>query len=422
MTSPRTGLHAFGDRFFAALQYREFRLLWSANASAQAAAWALIVTRGWLIFDETGSSFWVGAATFAAMGPQFLVPPIIGVLADRIDRRTILLWTYSTNFLQNIGLFLLAITGVLDVTLLVLFSLINGTARAAQLPTSQAMAASLVPRESLLQALSLNASTQHGSRLIGPGIVTPLLTIVGAPAAFLMCTILYGVGLFQIRALAPREPVQKSEESFIANFVGGLGYVYMRPVLRFMIMLAIFHCGLTMAFESLLPAFATHELGMKTSGFGTLMLGVGLGSFITSILISGVRTSKARGNTLIAMGLLSGLGQVMLSLTGTVWLALLAAAIMGGAQAAFMTMAQAVTQSIASDEFRGRVASINSFSLGGMMAIVNLLNGSLDAYVGASRLLFWEGMVFVLIVLVSLFAVTGRRVYGRTPSMEAQPA
>ena len=86
-----------------------------------------------------------------------------------------------------------------------------------------------------------------------------------------------------------------------------------------------------------------------------------------------------------------------------------------------MTMAQAVTQSIASDEFRGRVASINSFSLGGMMAVVNLLNGSLEAYVGASHLMFWEGMVFVLIVLISLFAVTGRRVYGRNPAMEAQP-
>jgi hypothetical protein len=87
-----------------------------------------------------------------------------------------------------------------------------------------------------------------------------------------------------------------------------------------------------------------------------------------------------------------------------------------------MTMAQAVTQSIASDEFRGRVASINSFSLGGMMAVVNLLNGSLDAYVGASRLLFWEGMIFALIVLLSLFVVSGRRIYGRSPAMEAQPA
>jgi MFS family permease len=422
MAGRQSSVRAFGDRFFAALQYREFRTLWSANASAQAGAWALIVIRGWLIFEETDSSLFVGLATFAAMGPQFIVPPVIGVLADRIDRRTILLWAYTVNFLQAVALFAFAAGGMLSVGLLVVFSLINGTARAAQLPTSQAMAASLVPRESLLQALSLNASTQHGSRLIGPGLVTPLLSIAGAPAAFALCVLLYGAGLVQIRSLTPRKPAQVSSESLLTNFMSGLSYVYMRPVLRFMIILAIFHCALTMAFESLLPAFVHEDLHMHTSGFGTLMLGVGVGSFISSVLISGVHTSRARGNTLIAMGLLSGIGQVLLSLTGTIWVALAAAALMGGAQAAFMTIAQAVTQSIAADEFRGRVASINSFSLGGMMAIVNLLNGSLDAYLGASRLLFWEGTIFVLIVLLSLLVVSGRRVYGRGPAMEAQLA
>jgi Na+/melibiose symporter-like transporter len=276
------------------------------------------------------------------------------------------------------------------------------------------MAASLVPRESLLNALSLNSATQQGSRLIGPALVTPMLSLLGAPSAFLLCTALYAVGLFQIRLLTPRPPdASVSQEGMLANFLGGLGYVYTRPVLRFMIVLAIFHCGLTMAFESLLPAFADHNLDLPSSGFGTLMLGVGLGSFIASILISGVRTSKARGNTLIVMGLASGVGQVALSLTGTIWLAFTAAALMGGAQAAFMTMAQAVTQSIATDEFRGRVASINSFSLGGMMAVMNLLNGSLDASIGAGNLLFWEGVIFVVLVVLSLFAVTGRHVYGR---------
>ena len=75
------------SRFGVALQYPEFRRLWTANATAQAASWALIVTRGWLIYRQSGSSFYVGLATFAAMGPMLIVPPVIGVLADRMDRR-----------------------------------------------------------------------------------------------------------------------------------------------------------------------------------------------------------------------------------------------------------------------------------------------------------------------------------------------
>jgi MFS family permease len=418
----RRGLRAFLDRYFDALRYDDFRHLWVANGFAQAAAWALIVIRGWLVFHETSSTFWVGATTFAAMGPQFLVPPVVGVLADRMDRRTILSWTYSVNVVHNVLLFALALSGAIQLWMLIALSVANGVARAAQMPTSQALAASLVPRSSLLNALSLNASTQHGSRLIGPGIVTPMLGILGAPAAFLACTVLYVVGWFQVRAIAPRERDAPTGESFFANFVGGLSYVYSRPVLRFMLVLVFLHCGMTMAFESLLPGFASQNLHSE-NGFGALMMGVGAGSFVASVLVSGVRTTRGRGNLLIAMGVTSGLGQAALSLTTTLWSAVIAAAFMGGAEAAFMTMGQVVTQSVATDEFRGRVASINAFSLGGIMAIMNLFNGSLGSAIGTKPLLFGHGVVFALIVLASILLVTGRRLYGREPAaLEAVPA
>lgn len=410
-------------RYGVALQYAEFRHLWTANAFAQAAAWGLIVTRGWLIFRETESSFLVGLATFAALAPQFIVPPIVGVLADRMDRRTILSWTYGINTLQSTLLLALVLGGMLEVWMLVVLSVVNGVARSAQMPTSQAMAASLVPREHLLNALSLNASTQHGSRLIGPGLVTPLLTIVGALGGFLVCTVFYAAGWVKILQMAPKPPENTgSQESFIANFVGGLTYVYTRPVLRFILIIVFCHCGLTMAFESLLPVFSHERLNATDQGFGTLMMGVGAGAFIASILISGIQTSRARGNAMILTGIASGLGQVLLALTTALWLATLAAVVMGGAQAAFMTMGQAVTQSIASDEYRGRVASINTFTLGGIMATMNLANGSLADYFGAQALLFVHGFIFVAIMIVSLFLLTGRRVYGRTPVLEPQAA
>jgi len=205
----------------------------------------------------------------------------------------------------------------------------------------------------------------------------------------------------------------------VENFVGGLKYVYARPVLRFMLVLVFLHCGLTMAFESLLPTFSHDHLTLDPSGFGTLMMGVGTGAFIASVFVSGIQTSKARGNMMVSMGLLSGLGQVALAMTGNLWFAFVAAAVMGGAQAAFMTMGQAVTQSIAADEFRGRVASINSFSLGGVMAIMNLLNASLAQSMRSASLLLAEGLIFASVIVVSLSLVTGRRVYGRGQAIDA---
>jgi MFS family permease len=381
------------------------------------------VIRSSLIYSETHSSSLVGIAVFAALIPQLIIPPIAGVLADRMDRRTLLSWTYAINTAQNGALFMLAALGLVEVWMLIAFSVLNGVARSAQMPVAQAMSASLVPREHLLNALSLSASTQHGSRLIGPGIVTPLLALVGPAPAFAACAIFYLIGWYKILQLTPREPASGQRESFIDNFKGGFVYVYSRPVLRFMLVIVFCHCGLTMAFESLLPEFSHTRLGTsEEAGIGPLLMGVGLGAFISSVFISGIQTSRARGNTMIVTGVVSGLGQVALSLTGTLPLAVVAAAFMGGAQAAFMTMGQAVTQSIAADEFRGRVASINTFSLGGVMATMNLLNGSLADELGAQPLLFIHGFIFFGIMVASLFLLTGRRVYGRVPVLETAGA
>ncbi|MEX2446083.1 MAG: MFS transporter [Dehalococcoidia bacterium] len=411
----RRVLRRLTGRFGVALEYPDFRRLWMANAFAQAGSWGLIVTRGWFIYSESESPFLVGLATFAAMGPMLIIPPVIGVLADRLDRRRILSAAYIVDATQSAMLMVLAFTGLLEVWMVIGLSLVNGISRSTQLPTSQAMAATLVPGDRLLNALALNASTQHGSRLFGPGIVTPLLAVAGAPAAFLVSVLFYVGALVQIRRLPPQPPTAAVRHGFVSEFLGGLAFVYERPVLRMMLLILVCHCALTMAFESLLPSFAAERL-QSPEGFGALMMGVGSGALVASLWVSGLQTTRARGNALLVAGLISGLGQVLLALTTSLVVAVAAAAVMGGAQAAFMTMGQAVTQSIATDEFRGRVASLNAFSLGGMMATMNLFNGTLAEQFGAQPILLIDGVLFALIVLLSLGTVTGRRVYDRRPA------
>src|SRR5947209_20480725 len=99
---------AFQRRYGAALAYRDFRNMWLANFSAQAAAWGLIVARAWFVYDQMGMSASVGITTFAALAPALIVPPIAGVLADRFDRRTVLSYTYIINLGANLVLAALA--------------------------------------------------------------------------------------------------------------------------------------------------------------------------------------------------------------------------------------------------------------------------------------------------------------------------
>jgi MFS family permease len=359
------------------------------------------------------------------------MPPIAGVLADKWDRRTLLAGSYAINLFQNLVLALLAATGVIAEWHIVILAVINGVARATQQSTSQALAANLVPSEHLLNALSLNAATQHASRLIGPGLAAPLLGFLGAPAAFLLCTGLYGFGWWQIMRIKTRTTGGvRARESFFYSFTQGLGYAFGQPLIRMVLGLVVFHCGLTMAFESLLPNFAAQQFigamahmdghmgndngfNAEATGFATLMMGVGAGSLVGSLYVGGILGSVTRGRLYLATGLLSGLGQVLLSFAPNMGVALLAAAIMGGSQSAFMTMGQALTQALAADEFRGRLASINTFSLGGIMSFMNLANGFLGTQFPASAILLVNGMIFVAIMLVSIAFAVPRGVYVR---------
>src|SRR5438094_2160695 len=128
------------NRYVLALQYPEFRTMWLGVMSAQAAAWALIVARGWLVFDMTGSSMAVGLVTFAAMAPLLFMPPIAGVLADRYDRRNVLAATYAVNLVHNLVLAVLAATGLINEWHLIVLSVVNGMARATQQSVVQALA------------------------------------------------------------------------------------------------------------------------------------------------------------------------------------------------------------------------------------------------------------------------------------------
>lgn len=405
-------LWATRNRYAGALEYRDMRRMWLAILSAQAAAWGLIVARGWLIFDMTDSSMAVGIVTFAAMAPLVVVPPIAGVLADRFDRRTILASTYAVNMAQNLALGVLAGTGVIQEWHVVILSVVNGVARAAQQSTAQALAANLVPPERLLNALSLTSATQHGSRLVGPGLVTPLLAVFGAPAAFYLCTSLYAVGWWlTLRIEAPAVGGARRDETFFASFVAGLRYAWSEPVIRMMLVLVMFHCGLTMAFESLLPMFVQERLEATSTGFSTLMTGVGAGGLVGSILVGGVLGGKARARLYWGMGLLSGLGQALLSFAPNMPLAFLAAVLMGGSQAAFMTMSQSTIQALGINEYRGRLASLNTFALGGIMSIMNLVNGIGGGYLEASVILLANGLLFAVVMGLSFVSVVARTSY-----------
>ena len=117
-------------RLLPSLAYRDFRYLWMTTLSSSGAAWGLIVARGWLVYDLSESSVWVGVTTFAAMIPLFLVPPFAGFLADKFQRRRLLGYVFVLQLAHNAVLAALALTGVIEPWHLVVLAFFNGSARA----------------------------------------------------------------------------------------------------------------------------------------------------------------------------------------------------------------------------------------------------------------------------------------------------
>ena len=417
------------SRYFTSLQYSEYRKLWLSALASQSAVWALIVARAALVFEETGSAAWTGGVTFAAMIPSVFMAPIAGYLSDRFDRRTVLACAFSVNLAQNLVLAILVVTGAIEPWHVLVLSVINGSARATNMPSGQALLANLVPRQQMLNAVSLYQAVQQGARFSGPFLILLLLWITGHDdLVFFLCAGLYAVGLALVLNIrtASRGVVEVGKGVILRNLSAGLGYMYHNPLILSLILLVVAHCGMTMSFESLFPVFSREQLNMEgksgvLGGASYLMVGYGAAALVTALGLAGVRSDRTRGRLILWLGVLSGITPVALALSPNLQVAMLGAAAMGFSQAGFMTLSHAMLQTLAPDAIRGRLLGVYSWHIQGFMASFNLVNGTLATIEGltASIILGAGGIAFIVVMAGSFGRVPLRQLYARGVPAEA---
>ena len=422
-------LAAAGDhlksRYLVSLQYLEYRKLWGGTFCSQSSAWALIVARMALVLQITGSPAWTGAVTFAAMIPSVVMSPVAGYLADRFDRRRVLLAAYSINLVLNFLLASLVVTGLVNEWYLLVHAVINGSARSIQMPAAQALLPNTLPKEHLFNAMALYGATQQGSRFVGPFLILMVLWLTGRPDwVFFLCTGLYGIGLvfiFRIRTSSTGVIASGSGLGAIyGNLAQGLKYMYGHPLVMSLVLLVVAHCGMTMSFESLLPVLSHDKLGLETGaqvlgGASYLMVGYGAAALVTALALAGVRSEPVRGRIFLWMAVFSALTPVALAVSPNLPLALLSAAGMGVSQGGFMMISAAMIQAISPDAIRGRVMGVYNWHILGFMASFNLVNGTLAEVTSfsAPMILGAGGLAFLVVVTFSLGRIPLRQLYAR---------
>ena len=403
-------------RHLAALRHRDYRTMWTANMFSGGAMWTLIVAVSWLVLSESESSGWVGIITFASMIPFLLVSPIGGLMADRFDRRKLALTTFVFSTANAAGMAALALAGVIELWHVAVLAFTGGVFRATQEPTIQALIPNQVPREDLLNAITLNAATRHGARFFGLLVAAPLLAVdaIGVNGVLVLSAVFQALGAIQMaRTGTVSRGESRPEHGVARSMVEGLVYIYSNRAIALFIILVTFHCALTMSFESILPVLSREQLGaVDASVLGYLVMAFGVGSLGGILLMAGVRSDRLKGQLLVWTGVASGITPVMLAFSGNLPLAVLASAGMGASQATFMALTNTYVQTVAPDRLRGRISSLYTLHAGGIMAFTNLGYGFLADGFSAPPILLVTGAMFVVaLVALSAGQPVLRRVY-----------
>ena len=417
---PSTLLELRNAPHLAALKYRDYRMTWTANMFSGAAMWTFIVASQWFTLSESDSSGWVGIITFASMIPFLIVSLPGGLMADRIDRRTLAQIMLFASFIVTAILAVLVISGEVELWHVAVLAFLGGAFRAIQEPTVTALIPNQVPQSVLLNAITLNAATRHGARFFGLLIAVPLMAIpsIGVAGVLVLSALFAGTSTLMMSLVKTVSSGEgRAGQSVIGGILrdmwDGLAYIYKDKAIALFMLLVALHCALVMSFESILPIFSRESLGATDGSVLTLlMMWFGAGSLVGILLLAGVRSEKLKGQLLIWTGLFSGITPMILAVSFNVPFGVLASVGMGLSQATMMALTSAYVQTLAPDRLRGRISSLYILFAGGIMAFANLGYGfAADAF-SAPPILLITGALFVAAVLaLGLGQPILRRVY-----------
>ena len=408
----------------SSLRFRDNRVFWLGTSFSSIGQASFLVASSWLAFRLDGSGA-VGIVTFATMIPLFLATLVGGVLADRRERRFLVLSAEAAQGVIAVAIALLALRGSMPLWGLVALVFASGIARAIEMPTVQAVLPSLVPRDELLNIFSLNNLANRGSRFVGPALIAPILGLGGLRAAafaYLIIAVCYLLAILQVARVPKMHRQHETTLNVRQQVVEGVHYLRAHSVLGLLLGVVVLHCLLTMSFDSTLPLFASQNLHGSGAIYSSMVSAMGLGSIAAALLLAGMRSERGRGALLLIGGLGSGVATAVMAISMNSLFALSAIFLVGAVTTWFMTLANTMMQEAVPDQLRGRVSGIYLMSASGVMSFGNLGAGYLAANIGSAPVLGFPALLFIVLLLVISGVRPSLRHLYRAGTFAAEPA
>lgn len=365
------------------LKHRNFRLFFSGQIISLVGTWMDSAAEALLVYRLTGSSLLLGTVAFAGQIPVSILATAGGALADRFDRRKIVIATQTLSMILAGILAFLTLTHRVTVGEVIALAVGMGVVNAFDIPTRQSFIVEMVGREDLMNAIALNSSMFQGARVIGPVIAGLIVYKIGEGWCFFGNSVSYIaviVGLLMMRVKPSEKRTHKSPLEHISE---GFRFVRDTAPIRAVLMMVALTSLVAMPYSVLMPVFAVKILHGTARTYGVLMGATGLGATTGALMLASRRGVRGLGRYVAIAGTGFGTGLILFSLSRWYWLSICVLVPMGFSMMTQMASSNTLVQVMVPDRLRGRVMAVYSMLFMGMAPLGSLFYGAMAEHIGA---------------------------------------
>ena len=395
-----------------ALASSQFRIFWAASLLGIVSFMISTVSRGWLILDMTDSAFLVTAINAIGMLPTLVFSLFGGVIADRVNRKLVLITCDGSSSIIVILLMILVYTDTIQLWNLFALTMIHGTVFAISMPARATLVSNLVNHKDMASAIALFTSAFSVSQMVGPAMAGYLINSQGMSSPFLISGIMLMPAVILLLRLkipgAENGNKYKDQPSVMQSIIQGLQYVLEHRVITGLILMGVATTVFAMPYQTLLPVFARDILDVGASGLGWLGGLAGVGAIIGSVTVASSSNTRFMKFLMIVGSIGLGLFLVLFAVSTNYIFSLVTIFCLGFLFQIFMTSNFTFVQLIAPDHVRGRVVSIRMIAFG-LSPFGMILLGTGAESVGPGAAVAIAGLIALALILMIIIVVPSMR-------------
>ena len=402
MGSPSTITPNVLRRVFKAFHYRDFRLMFTGACISSIGTWMQNLAQAWLVLDISKSPFYLGLDAFLAGIPIFFFSLIGGVVADRVERRKVLLMSQYVQMSSAFILTALILVGAVKIWEILFLSFVVGLAQSFGGPAYAALIPSLVSKEDMPNAIALNSIQFNVARVLGPAIGGLALDNLGAVWCFGLNGLSFLAPILSLTILNTRYLPEKTGESIFASMKKGFKFIRHQGAMEGLIVLGFCVTALGIPMTTFLPWFAREVFRGGPGTFTLFLCASGSGAVAGALGVAFLGNIRNKGRLALTMLVVLGGGISGFALSQSVVLSCVLLFLSGISLMAVFTNVLSLVQLITANEMRGRVISIYNAAFRGGMPMGNLVTGWLVPVFTAPVVLAVNGLLLVLLGLYFL--------------------